>query len=264
MPETTARSELLAACRTIIFMIWMTVLTLIWILPALIISPLMDLPARHRLIGRPFCIACVWSARLLLGLRWKVIYEGELPSRPSIIVAKHQSSWETFMLPALLPPQVQVIKKELTRIPIFGWYLAMMGPITIDRSQRTTALKELVKQGTKRLNNGFHVLIFPEGSRVPAGARKAFSKGGSMLASRVKAPVIPVAHNAGDFWPNHHWIRYPGTITVVIGAPLDSKDLPTKLLHQQCEEWINQRVDDISATPFDGTVITELTSGKRF
>ena len=168
------------------------------------------------------------------------------------------------MLPALLPPQVQVIKKELTRIPIFGWYLAMMGPITIDRTQRTTALKDLVKQGTQRLNNGFHVLIFPEGSRVPAGARKAFSKGGSMLASRVKAPVIPVAHNAGDFWPNHHWIRYPGTITVVIGAPLDSKDLPTKFLHQQCEEWINNRVDEISATPFQGTVITELTSGKRF
>lgn len=264
MPEKTPHQTAIAATRTLLFMVWMTLLTLLWILPAIVIAPLMDLPMRHRLIGRPFCQMFLWSARLILGVRWSIEYEADVPRDPCIILAKHQSSWETFMLPALLPPQVQVIKRELVQVPVFGWYLSMMGPITLDRQQRTAALKQLINQGSARLASGFHVLIFPEGSRVPAGARKEFSKGGAMLATRSHAKVLPVAHNAGEVWPNHHWIRYPGTITVVVGPVLDSKDLPTKELHRQSEEWINQTVDRISATPYDGTQVTELTSGKRF
>lgn len=168
------------------------------------------------------------------------------------------------MLPVLLPPQVQVIKKELVQIPLFGWTLALMNPITLDRSQRTQALKQLVRQGEERLSDGFHVLIFPEGSRIPAGSRKEFSKGGAMLASRLKVPVVPVAHNAGEYWPNDSWIRYPGTIRIVVGAPLDTSDLSTKEVHSHSEDWINSTTDRISDTPFNGSVVTELTSGKRF
>lgn len=257
-------STILAALRTLLFKVWMTLVALIWLPPALLVLWLLPLRARHTFVGRPFCQLFLWSARLILGIRWEIQWQGSAPSQPSVILAKHQSSWETFMLPVLLAPQVQVIKKELVQIPLFGWTLAAMNPITLDRTQRTQALKQLVRQGEERLQAGFHVLIFPEGSRVPAGARKEFSKGGAMLASRLKAPVIPVAHNAGEVWPNRGWIRFPGTIRVVVGSALDSHLLTTKELHEQSEQWINDTVESIAATPFDGTLITELTSGKRF
>ena len=264
MIQRPVSMRLISAFRTVVFMIIMTLIACLWLPPALLLGLLMPVKERHRFIGRPFCHVFLWLARTVLGIRWEIEWQSALPPEPSVILAKHQSSWETFMLPVLLPPQVQVIKKELVQIPLFGWTLALMNPITLDRSQRTQALKQLVRQGEERLNDGFHVLIFPEGSRIPAGSRKEFSKGGAMLASRLKVPVVPVAHNAGECWPNDSWIRYPGTIHIVVGAPLDTSDLSTKEVHSHSEDWINSTTDRISDTPFNGSVVTELTSGKRF
>ena len=265
-PVLTSIQLTFYGARTLLLYLWLCVFALFWMLPSLIFIPLLPLKLRHRWVARPFCRMILWSAEAITGIHWRVVGAEHIPEgeQRCVILAKHQSSWETFMLPVLLYPQVQVAKQELTKAPLFGWLLKHMHPILIDRMQRAQALKQLVKDGAERLHNGFHILIFPEGSRVPPGTRKAFSKGAAMLAVKNNAPVLAVAHNAGEFWPHDHWIKRPGTITVVISRVIDTTNLSTQELHDQVEHWINSTVEEISSTKFTGTMITNTTSGKRF
>ena len=161
-----------------------------------------------------------------------------MPQQPSVVMAKHQSAWETIALPVLLPPMAMVIKRELLRIPFFGWGMAMLAPIAIDRSEGRAALRQLTEQGRKRLAEGMWVLIFPEGTRVAVGESGKYNIGGAWLAVHAGAQVVPVAQNAGRLWPRNAWLKRPGLITVRIGPPIDTAGKRPDAVSEEVRAWI--------------------------
>ncbi|MEJ5210709.1 MAG: lysophospholipid acyltransferase family protein [Burkholderiales bacterium] len=180
----------------------------------------------------------VWLARVLLGIEYRVLGRENLPDRPAIVMAKHQSAWETLALPILLPPLAIVIKRELLKLPFFGWGFAMLSPIAIDRRAGKEALRQITEQGRQRLREGFWVLIFPEGTRVAPGSRGRYGIGGAWLAAHTGAPVVPIAHNAGELWPRHAFLKYPGTVTVSIGPVIETRGMKAGEINARVEAWI--------------------------
>jgi len=176
--------------------------------------------------------------RALCGVRWKVEGREHLPRRPAVILAKHQSAWETLGFQAIFPPQVHVLKRELLWIPFFGWGLALMSPIAIDRARGMAALRRIARRGKQRLEQGFWVVVFPEGTRVRPGERRHYQTGGAWLAVHAGAPVVPVAHNAGRVWPRNSFLKRPGLITVRIGPPIETVGRKPEAVNAQAEEWI--------------------------
>lgn len=200
------------------------------------------LPARLR-----YRIVTSWSrivvrlARIVCGIRWQV--RGRLPENgPYIVLAKHQSAWETLFLQLLLPPQVHVLKRWLLWLPFFGWGLATLSPITIERTPGPRTLRRLLERGSARLRDGFWVVVFPEGTRVRPGARGSYRPGGAWLACKTGIAVLPIAHNAGELWPRNGFMKYPGTITVSIGTPIDSRDSDPERLTQSVARWIEREM----------------------
>jgi 1-acyl-sn-glycerol-3-phosphate acyltransferase len=162
---------------------------------------------------------------VICGLRYRVTGLESLPSESSIVLSKHQSAWETIALRAILPAhQSWVLKRELMRIPLFGAALARFRSIPIDRSAGRRAIVELVREGLQRLESGRWVIIFPEGTRVAPGCRQPYAIGGAVLAERSARPVVPIAHNAGHFWGRRNLRKFPGTIDLVIGPVIQTKD----------------------------------------
>lgn len=174
----------------------------------------------------------------LCGLRYRIIGAENIPKTPSIVLSKHQSAWETLAFQEIFPPQVWVLKKELLRIPFFGWGLAMTSPIAIDRSAKKKALEQIVEQGKDRLKQGFWIVVFPEGTRIPPGQRGKYRIGGAWLATHTNVPVVPVAHNAGEFWGRNSFVKHSGTITISIGQPIDPTGMEAGELNAQVEAWI--------------------------
>jgi 1-acyl-sn-glycerol-3-phosphate acyltransferase len=190
----------------------------------------------------------VWLARVVLGIRFDVAGRENIPTVPCIIMAKHQSAWETMALQVLFPPHVYVVKRELLYIPFFGWALALMSPIAIERSAGMRSIKQTLRQGRERLAQGFSVVIFPEGTRVAPGHRGKYQTGGAWLACKTGAPVVPVAHNAGELWGRNALIRYPGLVTLVIGPPIDTSSLEPEDLTRRVETWIEGEMERINGT----------------
>jgi 1-acyl-sn-glycerol-3-phosphate acyltransferase len=189
----------------------------------------------------------LWLTKNICDLDYEVDGLDNIPTDSSaIILCKHQSAWETIALHIIFPPQVAVLKRELLWLPIWGWAAATLKPIAIDRKSQRSALRALVKQGTERLNEGLWVLIFPEGTRTAPGEKTKFNAGGSLLAQLSKYPVIPVAHNAGEFWPRYSFLKYPGTIKVRIGPAIQSKDRKAHDINADAEQWINGAMREIS------------------
>jgi 1-acyl-sn-glycerol-3-phosphate acyltransferase len=167
------------------------------------------MPTRYRIIA-------VWRSGFMalcqhvLGIRYRVLGRENIPDEPSVVLAKHQSAWETVGLQEIFPPLVFVLKKELLRVPFFGWGLAAMKMISIDRAAAKDALKQVFDQGRERLSAGYWVVIFPEGTRVAPGQTCRYKPGGAHLAVRSGARVVPVAHNAGEIWGRASWTSRPG------------------------------------------------------
>src|SRR5438874_9201769 len=184
----------------------------------------------------------IWLARALLGIDWRVEGREHLPDRPAVILAKHQSAWETMAFQLIFPPQVLVLKRELLWIPFFGWGLALTSPIAIDRSRGVRALNRMAELGRERLAQGFWIAIFPEGTRVKPGERRKYHEGGAWLAVKCGASVVPVAHNAGLFWGRNAFLKRPGTVTVEVGPPIDSRPHTPESLNLSVEEWIEGRM----------------------
>ena len=201
------------------------------------------LPAltRYRIIRgwARLMLACV---ERICGIRYQVRGAEHIPSRPCVILSKHQSAWETMAFQAIFPPQVQVIKRELLWIPFFGWGLAMVSPIAIDRAAGIRALKQMIEQGKDRLKRGFWVIVYPEGTRMAPGTRGKYQTGGAAIAIHAGAPVVPVAHDAGRFWRRKAFLKYPGTITVSIGHAIDSSGKKAEALTRQAETWIESEM----------------------
>jgi 1-acyl-sn-glycerol-3-phosphate acyltransferase len=182
----------------------------------------------------------MWIAGWLLGLHYRVEGREHLPrQRTAVLMAKHQSMWETIAFQVMFPPQVWVLKRELTWIPFFGWALWLLRSIAIDRGSGRRAVQQVIEQGRDRLNHGLWVVVFPEGTRVAPGHQRRFGIGGAMLAVESGHPVVPVAHNAGHFWPRRGFMKKPGTIQVVIGPAINPQGMTAEELNRQLETWMH-------------------------
>jgi 1-acyl-sn-glycerol-3-phosphate acyltransferase len=192
---------------------------------------------RNRLIAG-WAHFMMWLARLLVGIRYKVTGLEHLPAGPAVILAKHQSAWETIAFQVIFPPVCFVLKRELLRIPFFGWGLAMTSPIAIDRGAGREALKQIEAQGKARLAAGLWVVTFPEGTRIAPGQKGNYQIGGAWLAAKAGAPVVPVAHNAGRFWGKQAFLKHPGEIQVVIGPAIATAGRKPTEVNAEVEAWI--------------------------
>lgn len=188
----------------------------------------------------------LWWLALTCGLRYEVTGRENIPAGTAIIFCKHQSAWETLALQAVFPPQIWLLKRELLWIPFFGWGLAMLEPIAINRDAGLRAMRQLVEQGTARLRAGRWVVIFPEGTRVAAGQRGTYHKGGALLAEKSGFPVVPVAHNAGEFWPRQGFLKKPGTIRMIIGPAIPTQGLRTAEINALAEAWIEAQMQQLN------------------
>jgi len=195
---------------------------------------------RYRLISG-WSWLMIRMARAILGIEWRVEGREHLPSRPAVILAKHQSAWETMAFQLIFPPQVHVLKRELLWIPFFGWGLALMSPIAINRSRGMAALREIARRGRERLAQGFWIVVFPEGTRVAPGAQREYHPGGAWLACAAGAQVVPVAHNAGLLWPRNAFLKRPGTVTVRIGPPIEAANRDPKTVNELARTWIEEQ-----------------------
>jgi 1-acyl-sn-glycerol-3-phosphate acyltransferase len=231
--------------RVVVFYLLLSSSSLVWCVLTAPLTPFLSFRWRYRVVVQTWCRIAVWLATHVAGVRYAVQGAENIPEQPCVILAKHQSTWETFFLSAYFEPLSQVIKRELLWVPFFGWALALLKPIAINRDNPKAALRQLAKQGHERLTQGTWVLIFPEGTRTPVGQDGKFSRGGAALAINADLPVLPIAHNAGSFWPKQGWAKYPGTIQVVIGAPMygvESGSRGAAELNQRAEAWINAEV----------------------
>ncbi len=236
---------ILAVLRSTVYTLIQIVITPPYALIALATFPLPPL-SRYRIISG-WAHLMLFLLRVICGVRYRVLGAEYIPKIPSIVLSKHQSAWETLAFQQIFPPQVWVLKKELLRIPFFGWGLAMTSPIAIDRSSGKAALKQIVIQGRDRLQQGFWIVIFPEGTRIAPGEKGKYGIGGAWLATHVDAPVVPVAHNAGEFWSKDAFVKLPGTITVSIGAPINSTGMEPGELNARVEAWIEAEMIHIGS-----------------
>jgi 1-acyl-sn-glycerol-3-phosphate acyltransferase len=202
----------------------------------------------------------LWWLEVTCGLGYRVEGKENIPECNGIVFSKHQSAWETFGLQVIFPPHVWVVKRELLKIPLFGWGLAMMESIAIDRQAGRKAMREVVNQGITHLKKGRWVMIFPEGTRVPLGKKVRYKPGGAMLAARCGHPVVPVAHNAGAFWTRRSFIKRPGTIRVVIGPLIETKNRSAAEINRLAESWIEATTEELCHCPAPTLVSSD--SGK--
>lgn len=230
--------------RSTLFALALALITPPYSVIALASFPLPPL-ARFRIISG-WSRVVIWLARKVLGIHYRVEGLERLPVKPAIILSKHQSAWETLAFQVIFPPQVLVLKRELLWIPFFGWGLALMSPIAIDRSRGSSALKRMLAEGKRRLAQGFWIAIFPEGTRINPGERGHYHSGGAWLAVKCGAPVIPVAHNAGRCWGRNAFIKRPGLITVLVGEPIAPGGLSAEALNSKVEEWIESRMAQLA------------------
>jgi 1-acyl-sn-glycerol-3-phosphate acyltransferase len=198
-------------------------------------------------IARNWGKSMLWAGRAICGLDYVIEGEDNIPAVPSVIMIKHTTVFETYAQLAIFPPQTWVVKRELQWIPIFGWGLAAMRPIAIDRGAGHTAVTQVIEQGRKLLADGIWITIFPEGTRVPAGQTKKYGISGAALAKEVQCPILPVAHNAGDLWPRRGLRKRPGLIRFCIGPPIEPADRPPKETNLIVQDWIESKMREISA-----------------
>ena len=212
--------------------------------PIALASTLLPYRFRWHVVTRWSRFNLYWLS-VTCGVKSEVEGIENIPIEPTVILARHESAWETLALQRYFAPQVWVLKRELLRIPFFGWGLATMRPIAIDRSAGLSAFEQMLVQGEERLASGCWVVVFPEGTRVPPGARRRFKQGGARLAVHNGRPAVPVAHNAGDYWPRNSFYKYPGTIRVVIGEPIETAGRGAVEVNRIAEQWIHDTLGRI-------------------
>jgi 1-acyl-sn-glycerol-3-phosphate acyltransferase len=225
--------------------------TAVFLLLALLYSPL-AIPASIMPFRMRYPVARFWARSELEVLRWmcgldyRVEGRENIPPTPHVAMWKHSSAWETIAQIVICPPQAWVLKRELLWIPLFGWLIALMRPIAIKRSASTRSINQVVEQGKVRLDAGLPVLVFPEGTRVAQGERRRYGMSGFLLATQTGVPIVPVAHNAGDFWVRRGVLKKRGCIRVIIGPPIPSAGREPRELAAEVREWMEARAAEIS------------------
>ncbi len=230
--------------RSALFMLILLVVTPPYALLVLLCFPL---PHRARRMSvEPWVRFAIWLVKHVLGIDYRLIGAENIPPRPAVILCKHQSAWETLILQEVFPLVLYVWKKELKQLPFFGWALAVIPMISIDRGAGKDALKQLVDQGRDRLGKGYSVIIFPEGTRAAPGHKRRYKIGGAHLGVETGAPVLPVALNSGEFWGRNAFFKTPGTVTVSIGPAIDPAGLDAAQVNERAEAWIEAEMRKIS------------------
>jgi len=197
------------------------------------------IPFRHRFrLARNWGTVLLWVLKKTCRLDYRVEGQTQLPAGAHVALVKHSSSWETFAQTVLLPPQAWVLKRELTWLPFLGWGVRLLHGIAVDRGAGHVAVKSVLQQGKARLEEGLWVVIFPEGTRMPPGQTRKYGISGALLAIENGALIVPVAHNAGYYWPRRGLMKKPGTIRVVIGAPIVAAGREPRELNQEVQDWI--------------------------
>ena len=231
--------------RSLIFTVLVALLTIVWAFVCMLVAPL---PYNQRYwVTARWNVTVVWLGKVICGLRYQVIGVENLPDEPVVLLSKHQSAWETIFYLMYMPrPLVFVFKKELHYIPFFGWGLALLRMIPIDRSKGRDAFAQVVEQGRMRLANGQWIIMFPEGTRIPVGEKGSFKGGGARLAIETNTTVVPLAMNSGNCWPKNSFIKQPGMITVSIGKPISPAGKTAAELMLEVETWIEAEMRVIS------------------
>ena len=226
--------------RSILFQLGMWIFTIPFTLLSILTFPASPMH-RYKFIS-------LWAKTMLVWLKWtcnitfRIKGQENIPKNPFIILSKHQSAWETLAFQKIFPPQVWVMKRELLFVPFFGWGLAMTSPIAIDRSLGKKSLNQMLEQGLDRIRKGFCIVIFPEGTRIKPTEIGKYHIGGAWLASQTKIPILPVAHNAGFFWPKNSIIKKSGVITVSIGKVISSDKAKADKINQETKDWIEKEM----------------------
>ena len=229
--------------RSLLFYIGQIISTIL-IAPVGVIAFPLDFKKRYYLITR-WAVFNLWWLKICCNVTYEILGKENIPKKPCIVMCKHQSAFETLALQRIFIPQVWILKKELLQIPIYGWGLASMQPIAINRDSSIKSFKQIAYQGCERLEKGYWVIIFPEGTRVAPNKKKKYLPGGGMLAEKSGARIVPVAHNAGRLWPRNSMIKKPGLITIKIGPVMESKNKTAKEITNNVENWIEKTVGEL-------------------
>lgn len=239
--------------RSTLFTLFLLVFTPIWSVLCMLAFPFLNPENRYRFIGL-WNKVVIQVLKHLCGIHFEIRGMENIQAvldQPVVVLSKHQSAYETIAYIALLPKQLCfVFKRELLWIPFFGWALALLKMIHINRASKETAALSVASQGRKRLSEGKWILMFPEGTRTPVGSHKPYRKGGARLASATGATVVPIAHNAGRFWPRNSFMKYPGTVIFSIGPAIASAGKSGDQLHQEVEAWIEAEMRRIDPSAY--------------
>jgi 1-acyl-sn-glycerol-3-phosphate acyltransferase len=222
------------------------------------------IPVRKRFpLARAWTRFAIWAARVICGVHWRVEGWENLPTGPAILLPKHQSAWETFWLPSYMPHRLSfVYKRELHHVPFFGWALASMKMINIDRAKGIAASEQVLKQGIAHLRDGWWIVIFPEGTRTPPGSTRHYKTGGVRLAVQSGTPVVPIAHNSGEFWPRGALTILPGEITVSIGSPIAPANRSVDAMAELVESWIETEMRRLAPHRYDGPYVPRKSANE--
>jgi len=246
----------MAFVRSLLHMAWM-VLTVVPYALAIVIGSAWRDRASLYWIAVAWLDQAIRGARVLLGIDVRVTGMEHLPigkTMPAILLVKHQSTLETFLLPTLMPhPLAYVFKKELLSVPFFGWAIGRLDMIHIDRSQRAQAFGKVVEQGQRLLARGVWIIMFPEGTRIPRGQKGAYKSGGTRLAIQTGAPVIPIAVTSGKVWPRKAFVKRPGLVDVSIGPPIPSTGRDPDDLIREVEAWIEAEMHRLDPEAYAAT-----------
>ena len=240
----------MAAVRSLLFLLILLVVTPPYTLGVILCRPLPHHVRRRTVV--PWVNFTIWLIKHVLGIPYRLLGAENIPARAAVVLAKHQSAWETFMLQDVFKDTVFVWRKEIKYLPFFGWALASIPMIETDRSASRSSLRRLVEQGRDRLDKGYTVIIFPEGTRSQPGSKNRYKNGGAHLAVETGAPVLPVALNSGEFWGRNALFKKCGTVTVSIGPAIDPAGLTANDITQRAEAWIEAEMCRISPHLYAG------------
>jgi 1-acyl-sn-glycerol-3-phosphate acyltransferase len=238
-----------------VYKFWLAIRsTLFWILflPFLLICATLLSLTFYMPLGFRMGIVKTWIAfslawlRITCGLKYTVEGMENIPQKGFIVMSKHSSTWETLSIQWFFRPLIWVVKRELTWIPFFGWALKAMNAIALDRGTGSKAINQLIEESQRQMDAGRILMLFPEGTRVLPMQVKPFRLGGAIVSQRTGYAVLPIAHNAGEFWPRHSWIKWPGTIRVVIGPPIEPGDKTPNQIITEVADWITRECERIS------------------
>lgn len=236
VPSSAIRPDFTRLPRSLLFSLGLW-LSIVVVATLVVLSVPLSFTRRYR-VSQYWSRFNIWWLRVTCGVDYRISGAEHIPDHPVIVMAKHQSTWETLFLHQYLPPVTWVVKRELLWLPLFGWALALLRPIAINRQSGASAVKQVIRKGIAHLRQGQWVVIFPEGTRVAPGARQRYGVGGAVLAAHSGCPILPVAHNAGVCWPRGVFLKRPGTVQVAFGPLIPTEGRTAQALNQQVEEWI--------------------------